>query len=207
MIHPPPGHPPASPRRAGDDSVAESVDRARPPKLDALVDALGDQAVGVAERVEVDGAHGDALPDLLGLARGLRPSEPAICRPSASAWPTQDWFEARAIQWAAAGQAENRAAAPTTATAATRMGLCRSADMIASSFRRREGVPGPAAEDRGGFRCRASVLDSIEPPVGRDGRAQLSPGADLVRLVSRGGRMLRGFRATGSRETPHAGCC
>src|SRR5271165_602320 len=111
-----------------------------------------------------------------GCWRAWAPSEPAICKPSASAWSTQAWLGARAIQWVAAGQAKTSRAEPATAAAATRAALFRNADTIADSVRCREGEPVRAAGSRGCLRCRASVLDTIEPSVGRAGRAQLPPG-------------------------------
>src|SRR5580692_9102154 len=54
--------------RAGDDAVAQSVDRTRPGEVDALVDALEDQVGDAAERVEVAGRDGGA--DDLGLLGG-----------------------------------------------------------------------------------------------------------------------------------------
>src|SRR5262249_13548188 len=61
---PPSAGPPGVLARAGDDGVTESVDRARPTEVDALVDPLGNQPGDAAKRVEVAG-------------RGRGPSRPA----------------------------------------------------------------------------------------------------------------------------------
>ena len=56
----------------GDDSVAQSVDRTRPAEIDAHVDALGNQATDVTERVLITGTFNrDAEADDLGLLAGL----------------------------------------------------------------------------------------------------------------------------------------
>src|SRR5271167_1573013 len=110
-----------------------------------------------------------------GCWRAFVPSEAANCKPSASAWSAQAWLGTRAIQWVAAGQAETRRAEPATAAAATHTGFFRSADTIADSGRCREAALGRAAGNRVCLRCRASVLDTIEPSVGRAERAQLPP--------------------------------
>src|SRR5215831_15653866 len=71
----PAGPPEVGPGRAGDNGVAESIDRAEPAEIDAVVDALGNQAADPPQRVTVDppGAGDGGADDLRRVGPRTRP--------------------------------------------------------------------------------------------------------------------------------------
>src|SRR6516162_4801977 len=101
--------------------------------------------------------------------------------PSSSAWFTAAGWTARTGQWAAATQPEASRAEPATSATATRASLFHGARELGGGLRSgAAGVMGGVGDDRGGFRCRAAVRDTISFPSGAAGALNFHPAAGPV---------------------------
>ena len=101
--------------------------------------------------------------------------------PSSSAWFTAAGWTARTRQWAAANQPEASRAELATSATATRASLRRGARELGGDVRYgAAGVLGGVGDDRGGFRCRAAVRDTISFPSGAADALNFHPAAGPV---------------------------
>src|SRR5580692_8675854 len=81
-----------------------------------------------------------ATPELTtsGCIRAWMPRAPPACKPSTSAWSAHAELGARAIKWAAVGQAQTSRATPTATATADRTDLLRNAEATAGSRHSRD---------------------------------------------------------------------
>ena len=144
------------------NGVAESVDRARPGEVDAVVDALRNQATDPPQRVTVDRPRGLAMAALTTCAGLAHAPAQAPRSPAASASQAPAWrgciAPRRTPRRPSRRPAQPR---PQTATAAAHSRLPRRVGPARDRCRCRAAGPGRPGDGRCGFGYRTGAVDTI----------------------------------------------